>query len=261
MVKKFQTISEFLQNPFHTSSDVNKDTTYNSKYVSFSANNKIRLVAICVIEGSYYYHVRIPSESQKNENYEYDVVIRFFTDKPEIESEGNLQNYFVQFFSNSPSFMYQYAYLYNKEGFLIEALYKKTDTDYINTPPSKTNPSLVKSYDKSIYFACRFLSDKNFALLNKKGTTITLKTVNQTKFFNDISDFKSVRLDQAIIQEERKLKSVRKDKSPRKYSDTSNGKKSATNTTVKQGDNRGVTVANKITGKKKITAKRSTRKM
>ena len=82
MAKNFQTINEFLQNPFHTATDVNKDATYKSKYLTSSANNKIRLVAICVIEGSYYYHVRIPSESQKNENYEYDVVIRFFTDKP-----------------------------------------------------------------------------------------------------------------------------------------------------------------------------------
>ena len=151
MTSKYQTLSGFLIAPFHDRSNLEKDVTYDSKYKAFVSSNKIRIFAMCVIEDSYYIHVKIPSESQKNGKYEYDVVIRFFTDNPEILKQDTLRHYYIQFFSNSPSFMYQYAYLYKKEGFLIEALYDKIDADYIDTPPEKTNASMKTSYDKSIY--------------------------------------------------------------------------------------------------------------
>ena len=265
MSTKYQTLSEFMRRPFGNSNSTNMEKAYkySQRYAEYIQQNKIRVEGYTQVEDSYYIHIKVPSESKNKDgiNYEYDVVIRFFTDNPNVKKQLSLRAYYIQFFSNSPGFIYRYAALYKKYGYLIDILYNKLDPEFKDVLPEKTNANMELSFDNTIYFACRFLSDKNFALLNKKGTTITLKTVNQTKFFNDISDFKSVRLDQAIIQEDRKLKSIRKNKSPRKYSDTPNGKKSATNTTIKQGDNRGITVAKKITGKKKITAKKSTRKM
>ena len=151
MPHKYQTLSGFLFSPFHGKEDLQKDTEYNSKYISFISENRIRIVAMCIIEDSYYIHLKVPSESQKQVGYEYDVVIRFFTDNPEVLKHQHLRSYYVQFFSNSPSFMYQYAYLYNQSGYLINALYDKIDAEYINTPPQKTNSSMKMSYDKSIY--------------------------------------------------------------------------------------------------------------
>ena len=213
MTSKYQTLSGFLLAPFKNA-NVEKDVTYDSKYRNFVSSNKIRVFAMCEIEDSYFIHVKIPSESQKNNKYEYDVVIRFFTDNPEIKTQGTLANYFVQFFSNSPSFMYQYAYLYNKEGFLIKALYDKLDADYIDVPPEKTNSNMNKSYDKSIYFACRYLSEQKFRYLNKKGHLVS-KKVDEKKFFSNISDFKSVKVDQALLSEEKKLSTLLQQKAPR----------------------------------------------
>jgi len=214
MASKYQTITGFLMSPFKQGGNVERDATYDSKYKSFVSTNKIKVFAMCIIEDSYYIHVKIPSESQKDGKYEYDVVIRFFTDNPEVQTQDTLRNYYVQFFSNSPSFMYQYAYLYNKEGFLIETLYNKLDADYINVPPEKTNANMQKSYDKSIYFACRFLSEQKFRYLNKKGYLMS-KQVDDSKFFSNISDFKSVKLDQALMSEEKKLSALIKQKAPR----------------------------------------------
>ena len=87
MAIKYQTNNEFLLSPFGISSDVNKDSTYSTKYLSFVSSNKIRLYAVCEIEESFYYHIKIPSESHQNENYEYDVVIRFFTDDSNIAND------------------------------------------------------------------------------------------------------------------------------------------------------------------------------
>lgn len=213
MASKYQTLTGFLSSPFKQS-DLDRDVNYDSKYRSYVSTNKIKVFAMCVIEDSYYIHIKVPSESQKNGKYEYDVVIRFFTDNPEVQAQDTLRNYYVQFFSNSPSFMYQYAYLYNKEGFLIETLYNKLDADYIDTPPEKTNSEMKKSYDKSIYFACRYLSEQKFRYLNKKGHLLA-KKVDDSKFFANISDFKSVKLDQALMNEEKKLSTLIKQKAPR----------------------------------------------
>lgn len=206
MKSKYQTLSEFFYKPFHKDADSNKDATYNMKYHEYISKNKIKLHSVCQVEDSYYFHIKIPSESKKEFGYEYDVVIRFFPEDEETANQRHLRNYKIQFFSNSPSFMYKYAYLYHKEDYLISALYDKVDADYIDTPPEKTNPNMVTSYDKSIYFACRFLFDKQFRILNKNGP-MDIKMVNQDKFFNDISTFRDIKVDQALINEEKKLKS------------------------------------------------------
>ena len=200
---KYQTLSQFILAPFNNTDSLDRDTKYSTMYQKYRGSNRIRIASTTEIEGAYYYHIKIPSESQ--EGNEYDVVIRFFTDKPHIKLESHLRNYYIQFFSNSPSFIYQYAYVYNQRGYLIEDLYKKMDTDYINTPPTKTNTDLKLDYDKSIYFACRFLASERFKLLGKSGGMIFYKK-SPDKFFNGIQDFQSKKIEQDIINEERKLK-------------------------------------------------------
>lgn len=209
MAVKYQNLDAFYSKPFGNAPDARDHERLKKMYDAYIKSNKIRLVAICNIKSSYYYHIKVPSETQKKaglfSNYEYDVVVRFFPND-EVTNRGNsLRPYYVQFFSNSPSFMYTYAYVYKRAGYLIEALYDKLDPDYIDTPPTKTNPNLKKSYDKSIYFACRFLVEREFYLLVKSGIQTWIKRTSPDKFFRDISDFKSVKLDQALMNEEKKL--------------------------------------------------------
>ena len=259
MANKYQTITEFLLSPFNNPSDANKDSTYNTKYSAYVSTNKIRIHAVSVIEDSYYYHIKIPSESNKDGNFEYDVVIRFFTDKEDVAKEPHLRRYYIQFFSNSPSFMYQYAYLYKQEGFLIEALYDKLDPDYIDTPPEKTNSSMVKSYDKSIYFACRFLTETKFRYLEKNGV-INSKKISDRKFFQNISDFKSVKMEQSIISEEKKISSLLKKKTDTKEKKSINTNKKISTTSTSLGGKTSINVIKKKTGKAKIVARKGLRK-
>ena len=203
--------------------------------------------------------ISFPSESNKDGNFEYDVVIRFFTDKEDVAREQHLRRYYVQFFSNSPSFMYQYAYLYKQGGFLIEALYDKLDPDYIDTPPEKTNSSMVKSYDKSIYFACRFLTETKFKYLEKNGV-INSKKIDGRKFFQNITDFKSVKMEQSIISEEKKIKSLLQKKTDTREKKTTNTNKKLSTMTTSLGGKTSINVVKKKTGKSKIVAKRGVRK-
>lgn len=256
MATRYQTLSGFLIAPFNKK-NVEKDNTFNSKYRLFVSSNKIKVHATCIIEDSYYIHIKVPSESNKDKDYLYDVVIRFFTDNPEVLKQNSLRNYYIQFFSNSPSFMYQYAYLYNQEGFLIKALYDKLDADYIDIPPTKTNSEMIASYDKSIYFACRYLSENMFRYLNKKGHLL-IKKVTKEKFFSNISDFKSVKFDQTLINEEKKLTNLVAQKAPRSLigkakAEISSKKIEAVRSTSSDKNKSSISYVKKTTGKNKIT--------
>ena len=198
---KYQTLEEFLRSPFGNASSNPNFAKYHSAYLT--SKNKIILNGHTKIEDGYYFHVKIPSESQKEGNVYYDVVIRFFTDKREYQISSSLNNYYIQFFSNSPGFIYNYAVLYKNNGFLIDTLYTKLDPRYFDKLPEKTNTKLELSYDKSIYFACRFLSENKFKVLNKVGINLG-KKLKPDQFFKEIKDFQTVKIENELLSLEKK---------------------------------------------------------
>lgn len=238
----YQTISEFLHTPFGKTSTQSKLTKYNTSY---NANrNDIILNAYTKIDDAYYFHVKIPSESQKDGNVYYNVVIRFFTDKKEALKSSHIRDYYIQFFSNSPGFIYNYAVLYKNNGYLIDSLYTKLDPRYFDKLPTKTNVNLELSYDKTIYFACRFLNEKKFKVLNKFGVSLG-KKLTPNKFFGEIKDFQSVKVETELLTLERKsLKDLAKNLDKEKSNETKsniktndNHRKTATTSTMKEPRN------------------------
>lgn len=264
-MSQYQTLSSFMRSPFGNAS-MEKVTKYSSQYQS--NRQKIKIAGWTSIEDSYYYHVSIPSETKKDSGLHYDVVIRFFTNDNGIKKEPNLQNYFIQFYSNSPGFIYHYAVIYKQKGFLIDLLYDKMDPRYKDTLPEKTNPNMELSFDKSIYFACRFLAERKYLALNKLGMMHKRKKA-ANKFFSDIQSFESSKVDQLISTFEKKVSKERKKITSeyiddRKKKTTKNSSsdfvtpiiqaKKATKSTIKNHTKRSVYA------KPKITAKKSTRK-
>jgi hypothetical protein len=204
----YQTISEFLRAPFGVMASQAKLSKYNTMYKENTS--KIILNAYTKIDDAYYFHVKIPSESQKDGKVHYDVVIRFFTDRADVSISSHLRDYYIQFFSNSPGFIYNYAILYKNNGFLIDSLYTKLDPRYFDKLPQKKNPKMELSYDKSIYFTCRFLNEKKFKVLNKVGIVFG-KKMNPTEFFKEIKDFQSVKIESELLTlEKRSLKNLSK---------------------------------------------------
>ena len=261
MEKKYQTLSQFMARPFGKVNNTT-DLKYDSKYRSFSSSNKLKINAMTVVEDSYYIHIKIPSETNDGKQ-EYDVVIRFFTDDPNIEKDNHLRNYKIQFFSNSPGFIYRYAYVYEQEGFLIEALYNKLDPKFRGVAPEKTNVNLDVYYDKSIYFACRYLLDNQFFLLAKRGTINIYKKPLST-FLRGISDFESVKVDQDLLNEEKKLSKELDIESKKKLSRLENDrKKKSTDNTYKDKEKKtGITIIRKKGakgGKSKVLPKKATK--
>lgn len=255
MPTKYQTLSEFILSPFGTKQDLTRDRKYEAMYQNFIRSNQIYIKAYSVIEDSWYILIRVPSESQKG-LVEYDVVLRFFTDKKDVSMESHLRNYYIQFFSNSPGFIYHYAYLYNKNGYLIKEMYNKSDETSISTPPKQTNQDMNLSYDKSIYFACKFLSTNKFSKLDKNANTAPKLPYN--KFFNEISSFKDVTTYNQILSEEKKLKrqisEARTTSERREAIGRYKSKKSARASTITDMTDTGIRIKTKL-GYKKPKAK------
>ena len=199
----FQTLSEFLQEPFWNSDSKNyqKLQEYEKRYQL--NEQKIKLHSYTQVDNSYYFHVTIPSDSQKASGVYYDVVIRFFTNKESELKASHIRGYYIQFFSNSPGFIYNYAVLYRKHGFLIDLLYDKLDPRYFDKLPEKRNTEHTLSYDKSIYFACKFLSEHKFRVLNKMGIPFG-RNLSPSKFFQEIKDFQTIKIENDLLALERK---------------------------------------------------------
>ena len=255
MVPQVQTLQSFLRIPFGRQDVGDKLQEYERRYREYYQTNRIRVVAMTEIEGAYYIHIEVPSESAKEQKYKYDVVIRFFTNDPQIAKEGSLRNYYVQFFSNSPSFIYRYAVLYKQHGALIEFLYDKMSRGYEDKLPEKTNQSMELSFDKSIFFAAKYLSERKFRYLNKFGMLIQRKKTPE-KFFAGIKDFETVRLERSLIAEEKKLKKEmdRYKAKKGKKAPPSSAKRFALQDTLTDHQKPGITYT------QKTTAKRSTSK-
>lgn len=233
----FQTLEGFLAAPFGSREP--KSNEFEQKYQKLKSNKRIHIEASTKIEDNYLLHIKVGSDS--NQNVFYDVILLFFTDDNSIKRDISFRKYYVQFFSNSPSFIYQYATLYKQNNGLIEMLYDKLDPEYVDKTPDKANPSMKLSYDKSIYSACRFMQDNPVSAFSKAGILVRKKKTPE-KFFSDIKTFANVKMDNEINQLDKKVdkelaKASTKDKENSKKSfgytkSRGSGKKTPTRSTL-----------------------------
>ena len=109
-------------------------------------------------DGRILYHVKVPSEAYNINKISYDVLIEF-EDKPGMRLA--IRN--AKFFSNSPSFIFTYAYVFNQKDILIDKFKNKLPNQCLIQPPVVRNPVESLGFEKSIYIAGRYLLD-SFAL-------------------------------------------------------------------------------------------------
>jgi hypothetical protein len=69
--------------------------------------------------------------------------------------------------------------------------------------PEKRNKKNELSFDKSIYFACKFLSERKFRVLTKVGIPLGRK-LKPLAFFKEIKDFQTVKFEGEILNLEKK---------------------------------------------------------
>lgn len=187
-------IDEFLKNPLGKGAiipgkeDLLRKLDYRLELLQ--KNNTIEM-NIYTRKKDVYYHLLIPSEN-KDREMNYDIVIKFkHTDKSD-DADQTYRQYQIEFFSNCPSFTYGYAYVANINGYLIKELANNYEDAVLKYPPVSKNPGLVFGYEKSIYFACKYIMEDKKVLLksyvDSYAKPLTKEIISSIRHMNVIEE-------------------------------------------------------------------------
>jgi len=128
--------------------------------------------------GNIFFHVKIPSEFFKENRISYDVLFEI-----ENDPRKRLSNRNCKFFSNSPSFLFTYAYVFNKKSIIINNFKSILPIQCLTVPPIERNPVETLGYEKSITMAAYYLingfclNDAYIRKFQKKGTQENLRAL------------------------------------------------------------------------------------
>ena len=111
---------------------------------------------------TWYIHIKVPSETVKE--FYYDVVFKFYTDEKIKNGGRSLNNWYVQFYSNDPAWIYTYSYAYTQKDLIIKELSAKMDKVAMTTPSKEKNPTNIINFSKIIFFGYVFMKERG--LLN-----------------------------------------------------------------------------------------------
>jgi len=253
-----QNLKDFIDNPMGKGSNAipNRQlikNDLNRRYEELIKKKKIEL-KIYKNHDDYYFHFLIPSESERNNTY--DVVLQFTMDKDDFKNDSYLDRYYIKFFSNCPSFVYTYAFVFNLYDMLIDDLKQKYDDRVLNEDPSTRNPGEIISYEKSIYFACyHLLRNRNY--LSKSVLQSIAKPYSKKQILSEIRTDEMV---QAEIKKENNILKEKKEKEKQKKTNPAPNKpelkKQSTRSTTPEPNIRVITARKssikKIKPKKKI---------
>lgn len=158
--------------------------------------------------GKYYIHFKIPSEKVKG--IYYDTVIEFYTDQHSAELSRNLNNYYVRFYSNDPSFVFTFAHAFRVNGMLIKDLENKMSKKALKEVAKEKNPKNEVGYVKSIFFA--YLLMKQYGLFEKVQFKSYAQQYNPKLFINEIThaDEKIAERIEAVEKENKEKKITKK---------------------------------------------------
>lgn len=158
---------------------------FKSRYNTLIKQLKSVAINYYMKDSTYYIHIKLPSKVNEQENRReellYDIVLQFDSPQESIGLEATLQHYTVKVFSNSPSFVFKYGYVYFHIDMLVDVLVDKFDDKVLLTRPKKMNPTEDIGFDFSVYFAIVYLVNRP-ELLRKSN----FKT--KGKPFKELSD-------------------------------------------------------------------------
>ena len=101
------------------------------------------------------FHFELPSKSSKGVMY--DIVLEFPYNDKDFVTAKNIFNFPFKVYSNCPSFVYTYAYIFNQNDLLIDWLKSRYDKKTLKTPPTNRNRLGVIFYEHSVFNAVYYI--------------------------------------------------------------------------------------------------------
>lgn len=122
------------------------------------------------------FHFEIPSHSTAG--IMYDVIVEFPYSHADLNKGNDLYNFPFKVYSNCPSFIYSYAYIFYQKDLICDWLVSRYDKKTLTTPPKTRNEFGIIFYEKSIFFSLYYIRkyfNQSLDLLTKsaKRTSIT----------------------------------------------------------------------------------------
>ena len=196
------TIHEYLNYPMGKNSAVFMIGAAKSKMIERYLLDESGLKAVLYNTGkTLVFHMEIPSHSTKGLTY--DVVIEFPYSKADLDHGNNLFEFPFRVYSNCPSFIYSYAYIFYQRGLLIDWLISRYDKKTLTTPPTKRNEFGIIFYEESIFYAVYYIYThlgSSLMLLTKSA-----KNVSRSKIKELITSQSDIRENQKEFKEINKL--------------------------------------------------------
>ena len=88
----------------------------------------------------------------------YDVVLEFYPLNKDAKGSMFIRDYGVRVFSNCPSFVYIFTYVYNEKGLLASFVPKKHYVkEALNKEPEVKNPIELIGIEKTVWYTIRFM--------------------------------------------------------------------------------------------------------
>lgn len=200
-------IKEFLNNPAGKGSAVLNINATKDKYIErYNLVRKKITHKTYFVKDIIYIIVNIPSSV---EGIMYDVVLKFENTK---KSTGDtITDMNMQLFSNSPSFLYTYAYAYEKQKLFIKECKKKLSSKMLSDIAKTRNPYGVLSYDFSIFASLYYIVTNGYTNIEDLKTGDYVKC-NLPTVLHNIKDAdvlqknRKIQKDYNKMMEEEKLK-------------------------------------------------------
>lgn len=188
------TLEEFFKNPSGKGVTANNISsvrhTMDSRYeiLTKKLKKKFPVTIFEENENSYYFLIIVPSDMR---DYDYDVVIHLYNVDDNVSS--SLKKWHMEIFSNCPSFVFTYAYAYNLNGLMIPFLSKKLGKA-CTTMPTERNPDLQVGWDKSVYYAIKYLMS-NIRLTQRFMVKREAVAFDAQKIFDLVRPFSTIMSD------------------------------------------------------------------
>jgi len=99
------------------------------------------------------YYVSVPSETFYLNKVRWDCIIEI-----EYNANKSLENRNARFYTNSPSFIFTYAYVFNQQDLLPNFIKSKMPKLCLTQPPTIKNPVESRGFDKILYQALKYLT-------------------------------------------------------------------------------------------------------
>ena len=155
---------------------------------------------------------KIPSESVPG--LYYDTVVKLWAKDNTAKNEANLRNYFVQFYSNDPAFVFTFAYSFNRNHLFMKELSGKMSKIALTQPAQIKNPKNEVWYVKSLVFA--YYAMERYHLFDKPMNNSLSVKYNQQEFMGMVASVEQKATDRERLLTEIKTKEKREKEKARR---------------------------------------------